>query len=177
MNNFKCKFCGNPAPNNMQGYCQACYRYFILEGKETYPLPSYGEVTYAPNGDCICPECGKAFSKLGQHFYLAHHITAKEAFKKHGWHLRRVKASNSSYRKHMKEIQHQKCIDINLTECGKDTRFNGIRPNPMQLPIHSMKSRCANCCCLVEDDDGDWYCDDAQQKCKYVFKCPNILEE
>ena len=37
--------------------------------------------------------------------------------------------------------------------------------------------RCADCACLVEDDDGDWYCDDADTKCINIYECPNESEE
>lgn len=117
-----CKFCNKPAPNNMQGYCQVCYRYFIMEHKEIYPLPKLGEITYAPNGDCICPFCGKAFRKLGLHFYYSHNLTSKEAHKKAGWD-QSAKATNEGYRILMRNIQHEKTITENLLEKGKPTRF------------------------------------------------------
>src|SRR5574344_276038 len=61
-----CKFCGGAGDKRYRGYCQSCYRYFITENKKLYPLydPAKGP-QYAPNGDCICPLCGKAFTKLG----------------------------------------------------------------------------------------------------------------
>ena len=117
-----CKFCGKPAPKNMQGYCQVCYRYFIMEEKEIYPLPKYGEITYAPNGDCICPFCGKAFRKLGLHFYYAHDMTSKEAHEKAGWD-HNAKATNKDYRKLMRKKLQKKCVTINLLEKGKPTRY------------------------------------------------------
>jgi len=116
-----CKDCGRPAPSNMQGYCQACYLYFVREKKVIYPTPSYGKITYAPNGDCICPFCGKAFRKLGAHFWNFHHILSKNAKELAGWD-HTVKASNIDYRAHMHFIQQQKCIDINLIVKGKPTR-------------------------------------------------------
>lgn len=120
--NKSCKFCGKPAPDNMQGYCQVCYRYFIMENREIYPLPKYGEITYAPNGDCICPFCGKAFRKLGMHFYYGHGITSREAHEKAGWD-HSAKATNEDYRKLMREKLQEKCVSINLIKKGKSTRF------------------------------------------------------
>lgn len=117
-----CKFCNNKAPSNMQGYCQVCYCYFIIKGKEIYPLPNVGEITYAPNGDCICPFCGKAFRKLGNHFYQTHKITSKEAHHKIGWDLN-AKATNADYRNLMRQRLKQKCVTINLIIKGKQTRF------------------------------------------------------
>lgn len=123
MNKCNCKFCGNHAPNNMQGYCQVCYKYFVTQGKKVYEPASYGEVRYAENGDCVCNICGKAFRKLGGHLFQAHGLTTDEAFKKFGWHRFSTRASNKAYRVHMKEIQHEKCITVNLIEKGIETRF------------------------------------------------------
>ena len=118
---MNCKYCSRPAPKNMQGYCQSCYHYFIRDNKTVYPIPEYGEITYAPNGDCICPFCGKAFRKLGAHFWNFHHLKANKAKEYAGWD-HNVKASNIEYRKHMNKIQKEKCITINLIEKGKPTR-------------------------------------------------------
>lgn len=38
------------------------------------------------------------------------------------------------------------------------------------------KNRCADCVCLVEDDDKDWYCDEVQVKCILIDECPYALE-
>ena len=75
----KCKFCDKPIKDNvMRGYCQPCYRYFVMEKKKIYDIPSYGEMTFNEDGDCICPFCGKAFTKLGMHFYYHHGMTSRE---------------------------------------------------------------------------------------------------
>lgn len=123
MAGINCKFCGKPTSSNMQDYCQVCYRYFIIEDKEIYPLPTYGNITYAPNGDCICPFCGKAFRKLGMHFYYAHGMTSKEAHEKAGWD-HNAKATNKSYRILMRNKLQTKCVTINLIDKGKNTRFS-----------------------------------------------------
>ena len=34
------------------------------------------------------------------------------------------------------------------------------------------KNRCANCICLVEDDDKYWCCDEVQNKCILIDECP-----
>lgn len=162
----KCKFCGNPAPNNMQGYCQVCYRYFITEGKNVYTPPKYGEVAYAPNGDCICPECGKAFRKLSNHIYQAHGVDHKNACVKYGWHIRNDKVTNNDYRKHMHDIQHTKCITNNLIEKGKNTRFGGLNGNRQDIPHHSMRSRCTNCI-----HNTSYYCKAYNENCVNVITC------
>jgi len=106
----------------MQGYCQSCYIYFITENKTTHPLPEYGKQTFAPNGDCICPFCGKAFRKLGGHLRYAHGMTAKEAYEKAGWD-HEPHASNKDYRNTMRKRLWTKCVVDNLLKKGKTTRF------------------------------------------------------
>lgn len=134
---MKCKFCGKPAPNNMQGYCQVCYRYFVMESKEVYDLPKYGEIAYAPNGDCICPECGKAFRKLGRHFNQAHNMSSAEAHKKFGWD-RNAKATNESYRELMRNKLMKKCVTVNLIEKGQSTRFIPGSPGRTRDKVSAM---------------------------------------
>jgi len=133
----KCKFCGKPAPSNMQGYCQVCYRYFIMEDKDVYDLPKYGEITYAPNGDCICPFCGKAFRKLGLHFYYSHHMTSKQAHEKAGW-AHNAKATNESYRDLMREKLQEKCVTVNLIDKGQSTRFVPGSPGRTRDKVSAM---------------------------------------
>lgn len=172
-----CKFCGNPAPDNMQGYCQVCYKYFVTEGKDVYPIPQDGTVEYAPNGDCICHECGKAFRKLGQHVYYAHNMTSKQYAAKHGLKLRgsgKIRLSNEGYSIHMKNVQDPKTISINLIENGKETRFNAVNGNQKQLPNHTVKERCLNCL-WFDIDTG--VCDIAKANAKLVMQCPILNTE
>jgi hypothetical protein len=118
-----CIYCKEPLKySNLGGYCQPCYRYFVLDKGIVYDTPPYGEIWYAPNGDCICPICGKAFRKLGCHLYNFHKITSREAYQQFGWAFN-VKASNLSYRYDMKQKLKDYCVDINLIERGKNTRF------------------------------------------------------
>lgn len=140
---INCKFCNKPAPSNMRGYCQSCYKYFILENKEIYPLPEYGEITFAPNGDAICPFCGKAFRKLGLHFYYQHGMITKKAFEKAGWNVN-TRASNEKYQKLMREKLQEHCVDINLIEKGKPTRFKKNskgRPRELIRPMEMNRLR------------------------------------
>lgn len=118
-----CKFCGNKAPSNMQGYCQPCYKYFVMERRIVHPLPEYGEITYADNGDAICPFCGKSFRKLGMHLYYGHGMTTDEAFKKAGWD-RSAKATNPRYRDRMRQVLQPHCVTENLLKKGSSTRFS-----------------------------------------------------
>lgn len=123
MKTIKCKFCGNEAPNNMQGYCQACYLYFVSQGKKVYDLPEYGKVEYAENGDAICHICGKAYRKLGAHIANGHHITMRDYCTKFGLFYRNNKASNPDYRRKMRTIQKDYCITDNLLKKGRATRL------------------------------------------------------
>jgi len=133
----KCKFCNNPAPSNLQGYCQACYKYFIIDKKEIYNLPEHGEITYAPNGDCICPFCGKAFRKLGMHFYYGHRLTSKIAHELAGWDYS-AKATNPQYRELMRNKLMKKCVDINLIEKGQPTRYVPGSPGRTRDKVSAM---------------------------------------
>ena len=123
MKKRQCKFCGREAPSNMRGYCQACYKYFITQGKDVYPLPSVGKIEYTESGDCICHICGKAYRKLGDHVTQAHEMTAREYFKKFKINCSHANASNITYRTHMRDIQKPYTISDNLLEKGKATRF------------------------------------------------------
>jgi len=133
----KCKFCGKSTAKPMQGYCQVCYHYFVIKSKDVYDLPKHGEITYAPNGDCICPFCGKAFRKLGMHFYYSHHMTSKQAHEKAGWD-QSAKATNESYRELMRNKLMKKCVDINLIEKGKATRYVPGSPGRTRDKVSAM---------------------------------------
>jgi len=135
-----CKFCNKQAEPNMQGYCQVCYRYFITENKEIYPLPNYGEITYTPNGDCICPFCGKAFRKLGLHFYYSHGLLSKDAHEKAGWD-HNAKATNPDYRELMRSKLKIKCVTYNLLYKGKKTRFHKGHPGRPKEKVSAMSLR------------------------------------
>lgn len=117
-----CKFCGRPAPDNMQGFCQACYRYFIIEKKKLYSIYS-GPIQYNEDGDAICPICGMAYRKLGGHLKQKHGVTAAEQYRIWGLNPRTVKASNAAYRLHMKNVQDPKTISENLIKKGINTRI------------------------------------------------------
>ena len=169
--NCSCKFCGSSGSTRYQGFCQACYRYFILEGKKLYAIPNPGEIAYTPDGDVVCPECGKAFRKLGNHLWQAHGMKCDEAFKKFGWHRRKTKATNAEYRSYMHDIQDPKTIDDNLLVKGDSTRFGKSTGNPLALNTRAVKARCSNCCYLTSKDGTSWDCDAYEKPCKFVIHC------
>lgn len=125
----KCKFCGKPAPNNMQGYCQACYHYFVVKKLPLHTPYNDGTIHYADNGDAICPICGKQYRKLGGHLVQQHGILAAKAYANVGVNPRKARASNVAYRVHMNRVQDPKTISVNLVEKGTNTRFNGVNGN------------------------------------------------
>lgn len=129
----------------MRGYCQVCYNYFIQQSKNIYPVPPYGEIWYADNGDCICPLCGKAFRKLGRHFNQSHNMSSDEAHKFFGWD-RNAKATNVSYRKLMQQKLQKKCVVINLLKKGQATRYapgaSGRTKNKVSaMTLHRLKQQ------------------------------------
>ena len=42
--------------------------------------------------------------------------------------------------------------------------------------MNSYRSRCEDCVCLVEGDNGEWVCDELNQKVEEVKDCPEGLE-
>ena len=42
--------------------------------------------------------------------------------------------------------------------------------------MNSYRSRCEDCICLVEGDNGEWVCDELQKKVEEVKDCPQGLE-
>ena len=124
MERIYCKKCGEklrPYEKNMQGYCQACYKYFVTDKKKVYPLPPLGEITYAPNGDVICPLCGRAFGKLGSHIRYFHKLDPKEVYTKVGWD-RDPHATSNKYKEKMRSHITEE-LKQDLIERGKNTRF------------------------------------------------------
>lgn len=121
---YHCKHCGKAMKqNNMQGYCQACYKYFITKGKQLHEPYDGKPIRYDADGDAICPICGMAYRKLGGHLRGAHNLRAADVYRKYGINPKNAKASNISYRIKMKAIQDPKTISINLIERGKKTRI------------------------------------------------------
>lgn len=120
---MKCKFCDKEAVPNHRGYCQSCYKYFILDRKSVYDLPEIGKVEYTEGGDPICHICGMAYRKLGNHIYQIHHMTVYDYTTKFKLNHRRNNLTNLDYRLHMKNIQKDYCVTENLIEKGKPTRI------------------------------------------------------
>ena len=80
----KCKFCGKEQKTALsKGYCVSCYQYFILHKYSIWPASKFGKLNRVANENSnqynwpICHICGKAFAKLQQHIYYAHHLTKR----------------------------------------------------------------------------------------------------
>lgn len=37
------------------------------------------------------------------------------------------------------------------------------------------KEYCRDCVCLSEDEDSEWFCDEAQKKIKDIEVCPEVI--
>ena len=42
------------------------------------------------------------------------------------------------------------------------------------MAITKAMIRCKHCSYLVEDDDGDWYCDNYEKKCELIKFCGSV---
>lgn len=124
MERTHCRVCGEklkPYEKNLKGMCQPCYKYFVSDKKKVYPLPPLGEITYAPNGDVICPICGRAFAKLGSHIRYFHKLAPKDVYIKVGWD-REPHATSKNYKEKMRSHITEE-LKEGLIERGKNTRF------------------------------------------------------
>lgn len=120
---IKCKFCGDLEKDNRYGgYCQSCYKYFVLDKKKAYNVAPYGEMARNEDDEVICNICGKAYGKLGAHLFNKHHLTSKEAYKLFGWDMN-PRATSDKYREHMRDVLQPKCVADNLIKGGMNTRF------------------------------------------------------
>ena len=45
------------------------------------------------------------------------------------------------------------------------------------MPTTKESIRCRHCAYLVEDEDGDWYCEDQEQKCELIEFCEAVETE
>lgn len=94
---YNCRICNTP---NHLRLCQRCRRYLTLHPEGRYPIPPRGTLAYAPNGDPICPLCGEAHRKLGNHLAFYHHIPAKQARLDHNLQAN-TRISHQDYIDHM----------------------------------------------------------------------------
>lgn len=119
MTKYNCKICNTPNKNRL---CQRCRRYLHLHPEGRYPLPPKGTLALAPNGDPICPLCGEAHRKLGNHLAFYHHIPAKEARLAHNLQAN-TRISNQDYISHMHNLNIQQPTAKENLQKGIHTRY------------------------------------------------------
>lgn len=121
----KAQYCSKMPKYRMQGYCNACYRYFVVNKNEQYTPSEYGKLAYTPGGLPICHICGQAHTKLGQHVLNAHGISV-QMYKKHYGLNNNTKLTGLTYQQMMKgytDKYYDKVVADNLLNKGVATRI------------------------------------------------------
>ena len=116
---YNCRICNTPNRNRL---CQRCRRYLHLHPEGCYPLPPKGTLAFAPNGDPICPLCGEAHRKLGNHLAFYHHIPAKEARLSHNLQAN-TRISHQDYIQHMHNLNKEQPTARENLEKGASRRY------------------------------------------------------
>ena len=65
------------------------------------------------------------------------------------------------------------CEICQMSECG-NCKDNGV--TDINFLSKKVKERCNDCVCLVSGDNGEWVCDESEQLCMAVVKCPEGVE-
>lgn len=141
MKTIICKSCGKETPVRYGGYCQVCWRYFKIDKYKVFELPNYGEVKYVEDlhdkqcGMVICHICGKAFIKLQQHIYYAHHICKKDYCLQFGLD-NKVRLTAQEYHDMMRDYAYKYDMPNQLKRTGIATRFKkGHTSNYIRSPM------------------------------------------
>lgn len=119
MSTYKCRVCNTPNRNRL---CQRCRRYLHIHPEGRYPIPPKGTVALAPNGDPICPLCGEAHRKLGNHLAFYHHIPAKQARLNHNLQAN-TRISHQDYISHMHDLNKEQPTARENLEKGASCRY------------------------------------------------------
>ena len=123
-----CKSCGRETTARYNDYCQQCYMYFKRNKYKVYDLPEFGTVGYVKDkadnqyGMIICHICGKAYTKLQQHIYYAHHIYKKDYCVQFGLD-NKVQLTTKEYHKKMSDYAYKYNMPEQLKRTGVNTRF------------------------------------------------------
>lgn len=122
--NYHCSFCGKNCEGKKfpHNYCQSCYRYFIIEKKSLYPIPSKGVIGRTPSGEVICPYCGKAMGDLSTHCRQSHNLSHKELCDEQGYNYRASLTSIEVSKKLSKLAKYYNMGD-QLRKVGASTRI------------------------------------------------------
>lgn len=141
MRTIICKSCGKEAPARYNGLCQVCWRYFKYDNYKEFDLPEFGKIGYVEDekdrqyGMVICHICGKAFTKLQQHIYYAHHIYKKDYCLQFGLD-NKVRLTSDEYHIRMREYAYKYDMPKQLMRTGKATRFKkGHNNNYIRSPM------------------------------------------
>lgn len=136
-----CKSCGKQTLKRYGGYCQTCWRYFKIDGYRQFDIPEFGRVEYVEDetdkqyGMVICHICGKAFIKLQQHIYYAHHIHKKYYCLQFGLD-NKVRLTQDEYHNKMSEYAYHYNMPEQLKRTGVNTRFKcGHKGNYNRSPM------------------------------------------
>ena len=157
MRTIICKSCGKEAPARYDGLCQVCWKYFKCDGYIEDDLPKFGKVCYVEDetdkqyGMVICHICGKAFTKLQQHIYFAHHIYKKDYCLQFGLD-NKVRLTSEDYHIKMRDYAYQYNMPEQLIRTGKDTRFQkGHNCNYIRSPMTMERLRTAGVATRVKN--------------------------
>lgn len=132
----KCKFCDKELQTPLySGYCQQCYNYFIVKGYKLFSTPGFGNIKYVEDknskqyGHVVCHICGKAFTKLQQHVYYAHHLTKSEYCERFGID-KKCRLTSGEYNEKMRTYSYKYNMDEQVKRVGHNTRFQkGVKNN------------------------------------------------
>ena len=121
----RAQYCNKAPSHRKKGFCDQCYTYFVLKGKDIYHRPENGRIAYTPEGEVVCHICGQAHSKLGNHIYYVHGISVNQ-YKEYFKLPKRCKLTSRQYQNKMIKYNQQhkeQVVDDNLIKKGKTTRF------------------------------------------------------
>ena len=142
-----CKFCKKEVKRPSHGYCISCYQYFIMHKFDTWFPSEYGSLARVQDENHkqyqmpICHICGKAFEKLQQHIWYAHHLSKNDYCDMFGLD-RKINMTTPRYNKKMHDYALQYKMDEQLKEAGKKTRFqkghniNYVRSEQTKRRLH-----------------------------------------
>jgi hypothetical protein len=121
---YTCTFCGRACNGRIlpHGYCQSCYNYFDRFKKKLWPIPQKGVVGRTPDGEVICPYCGKGVDDLATHCRFSHQLSHRELCDEQGYNYRQSLVSLQVANKLSRLAKHYK-MDEQLKKVGKSTRI------------------------------------------------------
>lgn len=147
-----CKFCGNLTPARYKGYCHLCWKYFVYDGNKEFDTPKFGEIGVVTDkedkqyGMLICHICGKAFVKLQQHIYSAHHIFKKDYCTQFGLD-NKIQLTSAEYHNKMRNYAYKYKMPEQLKRVGVATRFkigHNMKYIRSPMTMRRLRELCSN---------------------------------